>query len=344
MYKFYKGDLPQDSTVDSFLRRNTDIDSRIEDMQYDYPSILELAHNLDNEKLKVAAQDAYDQFGWWGFLIGNFGEHYKDLPERSPRLGGLSITHNPDYWQSDIDINCQTLGNRKHNLPPDMYAGPRGNEIFEQVNIRDLRSEFWTTVNHEGPGPAWKFLHKVGIVGDEEYNEKKEFYESFEHNPKAINQTGLNTYSDALSFNRLSPSCSSGYLGEVFKTVGNRTIVRGRLIEMKWGDIHWHRDEKFYINFRINIPLYFDPSTQIATEKLQMEMHPGNIYHFDTGEPHAVVRVNEQTHKRVNIIFGVTPWFDFDEKEQAWISNEFYGRMHPVEMFKQGYLVDWMAD
>ena len=46
MYKFYKGDLPQDMTVDGFLRMHTDIDQRIEDMQYEYPSILQIITSI----------------------------------------------------------------------------------------------------------------------------------------------------------------------------------------------------------------------------------------------------------------------------------------------------------
>ncbi len=297
--------------------------------------------NLSIHGLQNAVHSAFTLFGWHGFLIANFGEGYGDEDLRSERLGGLSITHNPDFRQKDINVNCQTLGNRKFNLPPEMYAGYRGNKIFEQVNIRDLRVQFFTVVNNDGAGPAWDWLRAQEIISKEIWEEERDYYHKWTYNPAAKNQTGKNTYSDALVFNRLTPACSSGYLGEVFGDI-RRTIVRGRIVEMMSGDLHWHRDESFYMNFRINIPLYFDDSTMIATEKQEMYMHPGYMYHFDTGEPHAVLRKSDHPKKRVNIILGVCPWFDFDEEEQAWVENEYYGKIHPVEMFKQGLLVDFV--
>ena len=145
-----------------------------------------------------------------------------------------------------------------------------------------------------------------------------------------------------MSFNRLTPACKEGYLGEVFSMV-KRTICRGRIVEMKWGDLHWHRDEDYYTNFRINIPLYFDPSTKIATEQIQKHMKVGYMYHFDTGNPHAVVRVSNDKYKRVNIILGVSPWFDYNEEDESWESNQYYGEMHPVDMFLKGHIVEFIG-
>lgn len=340
LYKFYVKDIPDAMTVDSYIRERTDIARVIDSMNYKYPDILEVPHTLDMDKLRQSVDEAYDKHGWWGFLIANFGEGFNG-PERSPRLGGLSVTYNPNYWQ-DLPIECQTLGNRKFNLPPNLYAGKFGNQIFERVNISNVRSDFFTRINNYGAGVAWKFLYDSNIVTSEEYFKYKEDFEKWEYNPKAKNQTGKNTYSDALSFNKLTPACTEGYLGDVFSMV-KRTICRGRIVEMKWGDLHWHRDEDYYTNFRINFPLYYDPSTKIATDKVQMYMKEGFMYHFDTGNPHAVVRVSEAKYRRVNIILGVSPWFDYNEQEDCWISNQYYGEMHPVDMFLSGHIVDFIG-
>ena len=86
-----------------------------------------------------------------------------------------------------------------------------------------------------------------------------------------------------------------------------------------------------------------DHNTKVATDKVQMHMKEGYMYHFDTGNPHAVVRVSEAKYRRVNIILGVSPWFDYDEQEDCWISNQFYGEMHPVDMFLNGHIVDFIG-
>tara|TARA_R110000744_G_scaffold52464_5_gene112399 strand:+ start:3405 stop:4442 length:1038 start_codon:yes stop_codon:yes gene_type:complete len=342
-YKFYKAEIPEVDTVDSFIRRHTDIAERIDSFGMNNIGILEQECNLPILGLQNAVHSAFTLHGWHGFLIANFGEGYGDKDLRSERLGGLSITYNPDYRQQDININCQTLGNKKYNLPPEMYAGKRGNGIFEQVNILDLRSEFFHIVNNQGAGPAWDFIYEKDIISKQVWEDEREYYHKWNYNPAAKNQTGKNTYSDALGFNRLTPACEEGYLGEVFGSIINngRTIVRGRIIETMFGGLHWHRDESFYMNFRINIPLYFDDSTMIATKQQEMHMHPGYMYHFDTGLPHAVLRKHNRIRKRINIILGICPWFDFHEEDQSWVSNEYYGRMHPVDMFKEGLLVDF---
>jgi len=342
-FKFYKKDIPDCDTVDSFIRRETDIEERVNNVTraWAWPhKIYRLECKLPVSNLQTAVEAAFSMYGWHGFLIANFGEGYGSSDLRSQRLGGLSITYNPDFRQSDININCQTLGNRKFNLPPEMYAGKRGNEIFEQVNIKDLRVEFFDKVNNHGAGHAWDFLRSKDIITHDVWSKERSYYHQWEYNPAAKNQTGKNTYSDALGFNRLTPACESGYLGEVFSQIP-RTIVRGRIVEMKSGDLHWHRDESFYMNFRINIPLYLDQTAYIATEDEQMLMHPGYMYHFDTGQPHAVIRKKGEISKRTNIILGVSPWFDYNEEDESWTQNEFYGKMHPVEMFHEGLLVDF---
>jgi hypothetical protein len=43
---------------------------------------------------------------------------------------------------------------------------------------------------------------------------------------------------------------------------------------------------------------------------------------------------------RLHLVYGVSPWFDYNREEQIWESNEFYGEVHPFEMLAQGYVSD----
>lgn len=342
-YKFYKQDIPDNETIDSYLIRNTDIEDQCSRFRRDTSGIIELQHNLNVDLLREAVQEAYDLYGWHGFLISGYidDENVVGREKRSDRYGGLSITYNPDYKQN-IDENCQTLGNVRYNLPYDMWAGPLGGQIFERVNIagHDIRAEFYNKVSSRGPGAAWRYLFAEKIITEDEFNSKRDEFDNLPYNDKAVNQVGKNTYSDAMSFNKLSPACNQGYLGEIFNSIP-RTLVRGRIVTMKHGNLHWHRDEHIYINFRINIPLYLDTSTIIKTKTSRMVMHPGYMYSWDTGEPHCVERVREDVQKRVNIVFGISPWFDWNEEDQSWESNQYYGEVHPIDMLHEGFLVDF---
>ena len=33
-------------------------------------------------------------------------------------------------------------------------------------------------------------------------------------------------------------------------------------------------------------------------------------------------------------------WFDYNKEEDAWESNEFYGKKHPMDMFIDGDIVE----
>ena len=43
------------------------------------------------------------------------------------------------------------------------------------------------------------------------------------------------------------------------------------------------------------------------------------------------------TNTRITVIYGTSPWFDYDEQNRCWTSNEFYGKLHPFEMLKEHY-------
>ena len=43
---------------------------------------------------------------------------------------------------------------------------------------------------------------------------------------------------------------------------------------------------------------------------------------------------------RTNYVLAVSPWFDWNEEEQYWQQNEFYGEKHPVDMVIDGDAID----
>jgi hypothetical protein len=39
------------------------------------------------------------------------------------------------------------------------------------------------------------------------------------------------------------------------------------------------------------------------------------------------------------VILGFNPWFDWVAEEQAWVSNEYYGKIHPLDMLTEGLIL-----
>lgn len=61
-------------------------------------------------------------------------------------------------------------------------------------------------------------------------------------------------------------------------------------------------------------------------------------YVYDSGKNHRPYCKQLDSVDRIHMICGVSPWFDFDKKNQCWVSNQYYGEMHPFEMFSNGLI------
>ena len=163
------------------------------------------------------------------------------------------------------------------------------------------------------------------------------------------NQLGKNTYNDTLSFYEKTDLSKYKSLG-LFLNGLSRTMIRSRISildgshkstkDISYG---WHNDELIFLNLRINIPIestdnYFIQilNNQSLTENniIEFNLKPGLAYAYDTNKYHrAICKENENT-KRINLILGISPWFDFNSECNQWVSNEFYGEMHPFEMLQ----------
>ena len=69
-----------------------------------------------------------------------------------------------------------------------------------------------------------------------------------------------------------------------------------------------------------------------------MYLSPGNLYSWDTNVPHRVFPTTVESKTRIHVVFGFCPWFDYNEEEDAFISNEFYGCVHPFDMLLEGHI------
>jgi hypothetical protein len=162
-----------------------------------------------------------------------------------------------------------------------------------------------------------------------------------------------NSYTDSLSFNQLTPFAQHKSIAELVGTF-RRTLVRSRVSSIIGGrseatrfDFGWHNDELIFINLRVNVPIITSPNYAIQTivgqsdEALniaELELERGFAYAYDTSKNHRPYCKKITTDDRVNMIFGVCPWFDYDPVEHCWFSNDYYGKLHPFEMLKLGLI------
>lgn len=153
-----------------------------------------------------------------------------------------------------------------------------------------------------------------------------------------------NTYYDSYAFRKLSPCVLETSFKKFIKSF-DRSLIRSRIAKIsskyvpsKFQDkFGWHKDEPLFENLRINIPISTDETFLMQVENKDPQHLPvGNIYTWDTNLPHRAFPTSEEDRSRTHLVLGFSPWFDYDEEEDCYFSNEFYGEMHPLDMLVSG--------
>lgn len=166
-------------------------------------------------------------------------------------------------------------------------------------------------------------------------------------------KSSRNTYNDTFSFIQRTEFSNFKEIKKFLDTF-SRTLVRSRIstimgnqAESTKFDFAWHNDELIFVNLRVNVPIITNPNyclqimSQAKEEELnitEFTMQKGFGYAYDTNKYHRPLCKKLNNQDRVHMICGVSPWFDFDEESQSWISNEYYGEVHPFEMLELGLI------
>jgi len=45
------------------------------------------------------------------------------------------------------------------------------------------------------------------------------------------------------------------------------------------------------------------------------------------------------TNTRTHLVIGVSPWYDYNSKNNTWSQNEFFGNKHPFDMLLDGDII-----
>lgn len=170
-------------------------------------------------------------------------------------------------------------------------------------------------------------------------NSPEEFYWASTSKFKSIK----NTYFDTYGFRHLSPAVENSNLKKFIESF-RLSPTRGRIGVLD-ADYHdrvgeeflWHKDEPVYENLRLNIPIVGDDSFFFHTEGKDPKNTPvGNIYTVDTHIPHRVYATNKKPMKRINLVLGFSPWLDYNKEEDSYSTNDFFGKIHPIDILFNG--------
>jgi len=167
-----------------------------------------------------------------------------------------------------------------------------------------------------------------------------------------------NTYNDTLSFKERTPLSHHSEIGNLLDSLKVQ-LSRSRISKVISSKVNvqdfnygWHNDESIFLNLRINIPIVSseDHFIQIIKKdngednKLNIEefnLKPGSVYVYNTENNHRPFLKRYSEVDRINLILGVSPWISFNQKEKVWFSNEYYGKVHPFEMLREGLISNY---
>jgi hypothetical protein len=166
-------------------------------------------------------------------------------------------------------------------------------------------------------------------------NKKEEFvFGSLE-----THQVLRNGYFDSYGFNVPTPASNHKSIGELMSR-GKLTLIRSRISVLN-GKVNasqtWHRDEPVFINTRINIPLTTNDNYLMEIKDYPpVNLPVGWAYSWDTHDLHKVYKVKTDNFRRIHLVLGFSPWWNYNPEEQYWLKNEFYGVKHPFDMLADG--------
>lgn len=255
----------------------------------------------------------------------------------------LSAGYNTDYLSLPINFDCKKLNQdiieaqKSSGAFPFKYQGRETDFTSYQSTALTWNPEVIDSLS-DNP-------HQAALGSTKYNNGNSQFYE--------YHGADKNTYADTYSFNKKTPIAKSGMIKEFLDTF-KRSLIRSRIsiikaqhpesLDLKY---LWHQDESIFINMRVNIPTQSNENYVIqllensASEEAsisEFSLVPGNAYIYNTQKLHRPYCKQLNDIDRINLICGLSPWFDYNEETNQWVSNEFYGEMHPFDMFLQGHI------
>lgn len=286
---------------------------------------------IEPSALLAQANEIVARHGWWGFA-----SMYQESVQRDTYHGGFSITYNP--YRTNTPIYASSLGQTKANVG-NLFLSEAGSALVRLIEEKGWTEKFSRVVSEKGllAGRAW-LAELTDIDPSLDWSEAK-----FAEKPAPTR----NGYFDTYRFTKMVPEMSEGAFAQLFERfqVG---ICRSRCAWLRPGrkmskfhDEHlWHADEPLFTNLRINIPLKTTPNFFLQ-DKIGGFKHleVGYGYSWNTEVLHRVGCYKDEGPERVHLVIGTIPWFDYLPDEDAYVPNDFFGRMHPIDMLIEGHII-----
>lgn len=331
-FKFRVADIPQNVLIHHYVGQKLQL-SQYWDMPIRHLPDRYFRYEIEGFDLDACTRQADDvcrAVGWHGFT-----SYTQESLTRSSSYGGFSVSYNP--YRKDVSIYQSSLGDVKWNLG-NVFASDEGVRFYKWLEESRTIGRFYGIVARDGMDAARQWSESNG----------------FQLPPQLWVDAGSrkdvplqNSYYDTWRFSQLVPEMREGAFGRLIESF-KRPFVRSRCAYIRPAGARtqrdkeylWHRDELVFVNLRLNIPLRSNEHFFLEDqEKGRFDFAPGYGYSWNTEKMHRATWADGAVGDRSALVIGTNPWFDYVPEEDAYVTNEFFGEMHPFDMLAEGHIV-----
>jgi hypothetical protein len=274
--------------------------------------------------------------------------YVKEIPEPYPIWEYIREKTNINgFYKSMVSsADASDLLTLKHSLDLNLLFEST-NEMQEKFGFKGWQSQTGESKSYGGLSlvynPDYKELVDINqqTLGTKT-NQRDEFFYA---------QTGRfdsikNTYFDSYAFRKPAPCVTETKFYKFIKDFKRHPLrsrlatINSKYVPEKYRESYgWHKDEYVFENLRINIPIKTNETFLFQIlNKPSTHLSVGNVYSWDTNIAHRVFPTTEDDASRTHLVLGFSPWFDYNEEEDSFTSNEFYGELHPIDMLLSGHV------
>jgi hypothetical protein len=364
--KIYKEEVPVNRPCHVWIENKYKLIEKMSHLvpKFNGKQMIRMNIDFDVDKLLDGVNKATDKHKWWGWINKNTNtdrtEHDKirrenegiDYLNRGSYYGGWSIKNNPVYSTANgLQPESSGMGEMPSPLSWFIFSN-LGREIYKNLEESQQLLPLTRMAVEQGYKQVIDTLVKIKLITIEQAlqiefpkDEKLSKY----HKEK-------DAYFDTWSFTEWTQAAIESGIKDVTESA-NCQVLRSRVAwqrgefrdyRIKDNDYEsgndlwtWHSDEPIVHNTRVVIPIQ-------TTKAFAMEIgdngpripEKGYAYTWDTNTVHRQIQLdNTDKSDRIYIILGFNPWFNWVAEEQAWESNEFYGKIHPLDMMLEGLIL-----
>lgn len=271
--------------------------------------------------------------------------YVKDIPDQWPVFQYMAAKTNLKAHILESRFKITDLINLKHTVDLDSLR----TDVLNILKLNEPKG--WLTAGGRSkPYTGLSLVYNPNLQEDIDplyqtlgtaYNTKDEFFWKTTSKVPHLK----NSYFDTYSFRKISPVITGTMLDLINQF--NVPLVRSRIgivdaNETALDEVDkqgWHKDEPVFENLRINIPITTDEDCLFQIEGNEPVHLPyGNMYTWDTFIPHRVFANKVKPATRIHIVLGFSPWFNYNQEDDSWSTNEFFGKKHPIDMLVDGDL------